>query len=145
MQMQIKIQQSTARFFLYQIASTHQLQASSSFTFGKDLIKHNLVVFRSGEGALQVSKLLNPFIWGKRTAQNRRGCLLQILPPLVDVIPEARLNLVGNPLKKPHFVTKNDATNNGCSPAGDLLSAARRCERGVHFDQGKKLFFSTLS
>ena len=66
MQMQIKIQQSTARFFLYQIASTHQLQASSSFTFGKDLIKHNLVVFRSGEGALQVSKLLNPFHVGEK-------------------------------------------------------------------------------
>ncbi|NXF07615.1 IFT56 protein, partial [Smithornis capensis] len=44
--------------------------ASSSFEFGKELIKHNLVVFRGGEGALQ------------------------ILPPLVDVIPEARLNLV---------------------------------------------------
>ncbi|KAF2980255.1 hypothetical protein EK904_008190 [Melospiza melodia maxima] len=44
--------------------------ASSSFEFGKELIKHNLVVFRGGEGALQV------------------------LPPLVDVIPEARLNLV---------------------------------------------------
>jgi len=35
-----------------------------------DLIKHNLVVFRGGENALQV------------------------LPPLVDAIPEARLNLV---------------------------------------------------
>ncbi|NXW19725.1 IFT56 protein, partial [Circaetus pectoralis] len=44
--------------------------ASPSFEFGKELIKHNLVVFRGGEGALQ------------------------ILPPLVDVIPEARLNLV---------------------------------------------------
>ncbi|OWK59337.1 Intraflagellar transport protein 56 [Lonchura striata] len=44
--------------------------SSSSFEFGKELIKHNLVVFRGGEGALQV------------------------LPPLVDVIPEARLNLV---------------------------------------------------
>ncbi|XP_061866453.1 intraflagellar transport protein 56 isoform X4 [Colius striatus] len=44
--------------------------ASSSLEFGKELIKHNLVVFRGGEGALQV------------------------LPPLVDVIPEARLNLV---------------------------------------------------
>uniref|UniRef100_A0A8C5Q178 Intraflagellar transport protein 56 n=1 Tax=Leptobrachium leishanense TaxID=445787 RepID=A0A8C5Q178_9ANUR len=43
---------------------------SSSFEFAKELIKHNLVVFRAGEGALQ------------------------ILPPLVDVIPEARLNLV---------------------------------------------------
>ena len=36
----------------------------------QDLIKHNLVVFREGENALQV------------------------LPPLVDVVPEARLNLV---------------------------------------------------
>ncbi|XP_075038989.1 intraflagellar transport protein 56 isoform X2 [Mixophyes fleayi] len=44
--------------------------ASSSFEFAKELIKHNLVVFRAGEGALQV------------------------LPPLIDVIPEARLNLV---------------------------------------------------
>eukprot|EP00276_Gloeochaete_wittrockiana_P020210 CAMPEP_0184339664 /NCGR_PEP_ID=MMETSP1089-20130417/8337_1 /TAXON_ID=38269 ORGANISM="Gloeochaete wittrockiana, Strain SAG46.84" /NCGR_SAMPLE_ID=MMETSP1089 /ASSEMBLY_ACC=CAM_ASM_000445 /LENGTH=542 /DNA_ID=CAMNT_0026667039 /DNA_START=64 /DNA_END=1689 /DNA_ORIENTATION=- len=35
-----------------------------------DLVRHNLVVFRGGENALQV------------------------LPPLVDVIPEARLNLV---------------------------------------------------
>lgn len=35
-----------------------------------DLLRHNLVVFRGGENALQV------------------------LPPLVDVIPEARLNLV---------------------------------------------------
>jgi intraflagellar transport protein 56 len=42
----------------------------SSFSFAKDLFKHNLVVFQNGEGALQ------------------------ILPPLVDVIPEARLNLV---------------------------------------------------
>jgi len=40
------------------------------FCFGSELIKHNIVVFRGGEGALQV------------------------LPPLVDVIPEARFNLV---------------------------------------------------
>lgn len=44
--------------------------ASASFTYAQDLIKHNLVVFRSGEGSLQ------------------------ILPPLIDVLPEARLNLV---------------------------------------------------
>uniref|UniRef100_A0A8C6WL93 Intraflagellar transport protein 56 n=1 Tax=Neogobius melanostomus TaxID=47308 RepID=A0A8C6WL93_9GOBI len=44
--------------------------SSSSFEFAKELIRHNLVVFRGGEGALQV------------------------LPPLIDVIPEARLNLV---------------------------------------------------
>lgn len=43
---------------------------SPSFKFASDLIKHNLVVFRAGESALQV------------------------LPPLIDVIPEARLNLV---------------------------------------------------
>jgi len=34
------------------------------------LIRHNLIVFRNGEGALQV------------------------LPSLIDVLPEARLNLV---------------------------------------------------
>ena len=49
---------------------TLQDQTTSTFTFGHDLFKHNLVVFRGGEGALQ------------------------ILPPQVDVIPEARLNLV---------------------------------------------------
>jgi len=43
---------------------------TSSFDYAKDLIKHNLVVFRNGEGALQV------------------------LPPILDVLPEARLNLV---------------------------------------------------
>ncbi|KAJ3121293.1 Intraflagellar transport protein 56 [Nowakowskiella sp. JEL0407] len=40
------------------------------FKFGDDLMRHNLVVFRNGEGALQ------------------------IFPSLIDVIPEARLNLV---------------------------------------------------
>jgi intraflagellar transport protein 56 len=48
-----------------------------NFRFAEDLIKHNLVVFKSGEGALQV------------------------LTPLVDVIPEARLNLA-------IFYLKND-------------------------------------
>ncbi|KAG0730255.1 Intraflagellar transport protein 56 [Chionoecetes opilio] len=43
---------------------------SSPLTFAQELVRHNLVVFRGGESALQV------------------------LPPLVDVIPEARLNLV---------------------------------------------------
>ena len=33
---------------------TLQEQASSSFSFGQDLIQHNLVVFRNGEGALQI-------------------------------------------------------------------------------------------
>ncbi|XP_013422208.1 intraflagellar transport protein 56 isoform X1 [Lingula anatina] len=53
-----------------------QDMASPSFTFARDLIKHNLVVFRGGEGALQV------------------------LPPLIDVLPEARLNLVIYHLKQ---------------------------------------------
>ncbi|XP_071774586.2 intraflagellar transport protein 56-like [Centroberyx gerrardi] len=44
--------------------------SSTSFEFAKELIQHNLAVFRGGERALQV------------------------LPGLVDVIPEARLNLV---------------------------------------------------
>ncbi|XP_057323808.1 intraflagellar transport protein 56 [Microplitis mediator] len=45
-------------------------KTTSSYSFGHDLIRHNIVVFKDGEGALQV------------------------LPGLVDVIPEARLNLV---------------------------------------------------
>jgi intraflagellar transport protein 56 len=58
-----------------------QDQSSSSLIFGHDLIRHNLVVFRGGEGALQV------------------------LPPLVDVIPEARLNLVIYYLRQVRFMT----------------------------------------
>ena len=54
----------------------------------------------------------------------------------MDVIPEARLNLVRN-LKKffvtLHFVNGNEAKN---YIVGDLLSATRRCERGLYFDQG---------
>ncbi|XP_055948552.1 intraflagellar transport protein 56-like isoform X1 [Argiope bruennichi] len=53
-----------------------QDMSTPSFTYAKDLIRHNLVVFRGGEGALQV------------------------LPPLVDVFPEARLNLVIYHLKQ---------------------------------------------
>lgn len=48
---------------------------SANGFFGADLIMHNLVVFRNGEGALQ------------------------ILPKLTDVIPEARLNLTIHYLK----------------------------------------------
>lgn len=50
--------------------------ASPSYAYAQDLIKHNIVVFRAGEGALQV------------------------MPPLVDVLPEARLNLVIYHLKQ---------------------------------------------
>lgn len=44
-----------------------------------DLLRHNLVVFRDGENALQV------------------------LPPLIDVFPEARLNLVIYYLKNEEY------------------------------------------
>ncbi|XP_050670756.1 intraflagellar transport protein 56 isoform X2 [Leptidea sinapis] len=49
--------------------------SSDQHTFAQDLVKHNLVVFRNGEGALKV------------------------LPELVDVVPEARLNLAGYKLR----------------------------------------------
>ncbi|KAH7699620.1 tetratricopeptide repeat protein 26-like protein, partial [Aphelenchoides avenae] len=49
---------------------------ASELSFAKDIILHNTVVFRNGDAALQV------------------------LPTLVDVIPEARLNLVIYHLKK---------------------------------------------
>ena len=38
-------------------------------TFGSDLVKHNMVVLRGGEGAMQV------------------------FPSLIDIVPEARINL----------------------------------------------------
>eukprot|EP00730_Choanoeca_flexa_P001613 TRINITY_DN10709_c0_g1_i4.p1 TRINITY_DN10709_c0_g1~~TRINITY_DN10709_c0_g1_i4.p1 ORF type:complete len:583 (+),score=112.27 TRINITY_DN10709_c0_g1_i4:56-1804(+) len=47
-----------------------QDKASLSFEYAQDIIKHNLVVFRDGESALQV------------------------LPKLLGVLPEARLNLI---------------------------------------------------
>lgn len=46
------------------------LSSASSYNFENDLVKHNLVVFRNGENALQ------------------------ILPPLIHTVPEARLNFV---------------------------------------------------
>merc|ERR1711904_642791 len=46
------------------------LEKTGSKDYSNDIVKHNLVVFRDGEGALQT------------------------LPPLVDVVVEARLNLV---------------------------------------------------
>ena len=54
-----------------------------------DLLRHNLVVFRNGENALQV------------------------LPPLIDVIPEARLNLV-------IYYLKNDSVNEAYSLIKDM-------------------------
>lgn len=54
---------------------------SHNFRYAEDLIRHNLVVFRNGEGALQE------------------------FPRLLDVIPEARLNLVIYHLRNDDIVT----------------------------------------
>nr|XP_023013429.1 intraflagellar transport protein 56 [Leptinotarsa decemlineata] len=62
------------------------IDQSANVGFGYDLLKHNLVVFRDGEGAMQV------------------------FPSLVDVVPEARLNLVIHHLR-----------NNDIKEAFDLL------------------------
>ncbi|CAH1963049.1 unnamed protein product [Acanthoscelides obtectus] len=51
---------------------------SANVGFGYDLLKHNLVVFRDGDGAMQV------------------------FPSLVDIVPEARLNLAI------HYLRNND-------------------------------------
>jgi intraflagellar transport protein 56 len=56
-------------------------KTSHNLKFAEDLIKHNLVVFRNGEGALQV------------------------FPPLLDVVPEARLNLVIHHLRKDDIIS----------------------------------------
>lgn len=57
-------------------------------TFGSDLVKHNMVVFRGGEGALQV------------------------FPTQIDIVPEARLNLAiyylrGGDVKKAEELMKD--------------------------------------
>ncbi len=44
-------------------------ETSPGFVFGQDILKHNMVIFKGGEGALQT------------------------LPSLIGVLPEARLNL----------------------------------------------------
>lgn len=64
------------RMFNGQAAEQDIKHLIDSGVFGIDLIKHNLVVFRSGEGALQT------------------------LPALLDIVPEARLNLAIHHLKR---------------------------------------------
>uniref|UniRef100_A0A0M3I4P8 Intraflagellar transport protein 56 n=1 Tax=Ascaris lumbricoides TaxID=6252 RepID=A0A0M3I4P8_ASCLU len=61
---------------------TLQDQTTSSFLFAKDLITHNTVVFRDGDAALQV------------------------LPSLIDTLPEARLNLIIFHLRRGLLVNK---------------------------------------
>ena len=54
-------------------------QLSSNYVFGQEIIKHNLVIFRNGDGALQV------------------------LPGLIGIIPEAKLNLAIYHLKHGNY------------------------------------------
>ncbi|CAH1401329.1 unnamed protein product [Nezara viridula] len=61
---------------------------SPSFIFGQDIIKHNLVAFRDGVGALQV------------------------LPSLVDIISEARLNLTIYYLKQGDYMEAYELVKN---------------------------------
>jgi intraflagellar transport protein 56 len=63
-----------------ELAVLQKASSSGNIFQDNDLLRHNLVVFRGGENALQV------------------------LPPLVDVIPEAKLNLV-------IYYLKNDEVN----------------------------------
>lgn len=57
------------RLFNGRVAEQEIKNITDNGTFGADLIKHNLVVFRNGEGALQT------------------------FPQLLNIVPEARLNL----------------------------------------------------
>lgn len=63
-------------------------QLSSNYVFGQEIIKHNIVIFRNGDGALQV------------------------LPSLIGIIPEAKLNLAVYHLKHGmcHYVRKKRNT-----------------------------------
>lgn len=70
------------RFRLYNGRAAEQEMRAiiENGTFGVELVKHNIVVFRNGEGALQV------------------------LPALIDIIPEARLNLAIHHLRRGEVV-----------------------------------------
>lgn len=62
---------SVEQLFLYQNElRVFEEQATPTLQFARDLIAHNVIVFRGGDKALQM------------------------LPRLVDIIPEARLNLI---------------------------------------------------
>ncbi|CAD6192487.1 unnamed protein product [Caenorhabditis auriculariae] len=58
------------------VTETEQLLRTNLYPAARDLIRHNLVVFKNGDGALQV------------------------LPSLMDTFPEARLNMILYYLKK---------------------------------------------
>lgn len=84
-------------------------KTSTSYRFGEDLLKHNLVVFRNGEGAIQS------------------------LPPLVDVLPEARQNLILYHLKNQDVVAAWELANemDPASPQEYIIKAVAATEYGI--------------
>ena len=72
-----------------ELKQLQNVSTSGNLFQDNDLLRHNLVVFRGGENALQV------------------------LPPLIEVIPEARLNLV-------IFHLKNDDVNEAYNLIKDM-------------------------
>ena len=81
---------------------------STSFNYAKELFRHNMVEkLHFNENPVQ-SLLF--FYLLKVVFQNGEGAL-QVLPPLVDVIPEARLNLVIYYLKEGNLINSNKDFN----------------------------------
>lgn len=84
------------------------------FSSAYDLIRHNLVVFRGGQGALQ------------------------ILPKLVDVIPEARFNLIIYYLQQVYFFLVKLLVTSSLSEQINLRNpcfVTGRRDQCIHADQ----------
>ncbi len=88
-----------------ELKSLMDVLTSSSQNYESDLVKHNLVVFRNGESALQV------------------------LPPLLDIIPESRLNLVIWHLKMGEVMEAYDLVKDlePSTPQVTLFSVTTQC------------------
>jgi intraflagellar transport protein 56 len=82
-------------------------KASNANRFGNDLIQHNTVVSISIVQDIDLVKLHNVCT---QVFRNGEGAL-QILPGLVDVIPEARLNLVIYYLKQNEIQEAHELIN----------------------------------
>lgn len=137
-------------------ASSHLRQDATSIDkIESNLVRHNMVVFQQGERALQVpsgqmaamcassqiclSNLLTP-------ASFRHAlCLLhfpvQVLPPLVGLVPEARLNLVifhmhNNEVQEAYDLMKEVEPT---SPQEYILKGVTNLALGQHMDSREHL------
>ena len=79
---------SSCAFFFQNDLKQFLEKMSTSFNYAKELFRHNMV-----RRTIFSSNMKIFFCLKKVVFQNGEGAL-QVLPPLVDVIPEARLNLV---------------------------------------------------